>query len=665
MTERDLATDKKLVHGRSEDDQMSALSRSVMAEMQLNSQRQRMDETTVNKLLRSADVVIGGTIQGTVDNGKQALSDPATLVKFGSSALLASGLTLAQSKAGLLRLSAQAGSLALAGAFAKDIYGKGEETLGIVQNTWSNPENTVQNKKSIGETLGPFVVDFGIFSAGGAAGIGAGKMAAKKFFGNETGTRAFQIEKELRTASAPGAFTPAPTAGRNISAELHQPGLMTRDASVYGSTSSAMVARPLAKGVGVEGASFRFERGRTAHEGVGNVSRDRLAGSSTASRGEIEIPVVDLGARQPSLQKFPTESPLAQIFETGVHTVGKVEVLSVRGDLIQARTASAVSLGEGKLVTNYHVVENASEITIFDGLGRPHKAHTVKIDPTPDLAILQLRDRSSFDAFAEARFANRDKYRAPEQTGVVAVGHFDSHNNLTVSPGVIPHDSRQTALDLYFHGSVKNGNSGGALTNLAGDVIGIVKSGFDNGRGIASPSWQIDRVLKSGEVVQGPASRSDAVHTATTYSVENVAAARGNVEKLFGTALDGIKPPEFFHSKVKRVEVKVPGSTSKELVLQTQISPTSREVVVEPISWGGKPIAADQTWPGTLVPMSSARLNLRFEPGLGKAQMETVNDPLHLLANGFNYRSEGNYLASLVPQTTRLADAATKVLQKH
>jgi len=428
--------------------------------------------------------------------------------------------------------------------------------------------------------------------------------------------------------------------------------LLSREPGAIGGSSS-MVARPLAKQVNVESAGFKPSDGMTATQMVRGTAENQTL---MPSRGTVEIPVVEAGTRAPVLQKFPAESPIAKIMEIGSQSVGKVEVVAVRGDKIEALSGSAVSLGEGKLVTNYHVVENASDITLFDALGRPHKAHTVAFDPTPDLAIIQLRDRSSFDAFLSARFKNKEGYKAPDETSVVAVGHFDSHNSLTASPAVIPHDLRQTPLDLRFRGSVETGNSGGALFNMDAEVIGIVKSGFENGKGMASPTWHIDRVQRHGEKVAPPVAVGNAVHTSTVYSVENVAAARANVSKLFDTALEGTKPPEFFHSKVKRVDVQVPGGKSQELVLQTQLSPNTREVTVQPISFDGKPITAEVMWFGTSVPIVSSRLSLRFEPGLGKAEMKSINDPLDILPNAFNYRSEGNYLASLVP-TTKLGSA--------
>ena len=650
-----LSSGDSLVRGRSEKDPAQALSQSVMLEMQLNSQRQRLDETTLTKLMREADVVIGGTAQGTYEHGKQALTDPSTLVKFGTSAIIATGLTVAQGKAGLLKLSAQVGSIALAGAFAKDLYGKGEETFGIMKDTWNTPENTQANKKAVGDTLGPFVVDFGIYGAGGAAGIGAGKYASKRFFGGESPSRAFRMEPE--TAGIAGSR--GKTDFLAVHPEAPKPGMLSREVGTSGSTSNELVARPMAKSVSVEGG-YKPHPGMAAAE----FARRPAETPGMPSRTTVEIPVVEMGSPGVKVQNFPAESPMAKTFESASQSLGKIEVLSVNGEKVSAQTATAVSLGEGRMVTNHHVVENAADITIFDKTGKPHKAYTVAFDTTPDLAIVQLRDRTSFDAFAEAKFKNRDGYKAPEETSVVAVGHFDSANNLTASPGVIPHDMRQTPLDLGFNGSILNGNSGGGLFTFDGAVIGIVKSGFPNGKALASPTWQIDRVSRFGERVPPPAVSSGQVHTISEYKVTDVGAAKANVAKLFDTALEGTKPPEFFHSKVKRLQLQLDGQKPQELVLQTQITPANSEVNVRPIALGGKPIEADAMWPGTTVPIKDSHLSLQFGPGLTRAEMHTVNDPLHLLQNGFNHRSEGNYLASLVP-TTKLGAAGKEKIQLH
>lgn len=582
-----------------------ALSQSVITEMQLNAQRARKNDTVWDKIGRELDVIAGGTASGTIEHGKRAISDPASLVKLGSSAAIATGLTLLQGKKGVMRLSAQIGGLAMAGAFATDLYGKGAETLDVLKDTWNSPENRDRNREQIKNTLGPFVVDLGIYSAGGAMGIGAGKYASSRIFGSEN---------KLGITISEGTIA---------------------------SPAKPLAARPESPRTDVA----RTELPRTELPRADVVQ-------AKAARAEVTIPVVELGTGTPRLQSFPIESQLGKVYEASKQQIGKIEVLSVKGDNIQARTANATYLGEGRLVTNHHVVENATDIYIMDAAGRAHRAHTVARDATPDLAIVQLSNRESHAAFTKAPVKEITKASADEGP-VVAIGHYEGKNALHASPGTIPAEWRQTPTDLRWLGCIREGNCGGPLYNMNGEVIGIIKSGTE-GSAYASPSWHFDRLAKMIQTVEAPKAVPSGPPLIKSFKIDNVQAAKDNIALMFETALEGKLPAEFFHSKVKRVPLEVAGSAPKDLILKTQISPGRKEVIVEPIAFDGKALHPETFWPGTNIPMSSSRLSLQFDSQLSRSQMQTVNDPLNILPLGFAFRTEKSYLSSLKPvgQTT-------------
>lgn len=586
------------------------LSQGIFLEMQLGSQIARLNESTLTKIGRQLDVIGMGTLKGTYDAGKHAMTDPATLAKFGTSAVIAGGLTVAQGKAGLLKLTAQVGGLALGAAFVSDIYGKGGETWDVMKDTWNSPQNTDRNRQQIASTLGPFVVDLGIYGAGGVAGIGGGKFVSKRFF-----TQPRNLALSLEAEAAAGS---------------------------RGATRAEPLAIPL----------------ETAKTMPGSASKAVAAETTVLAPATVKIPTVNLGARKPALVEFPAQSPIARIYETASRNTGKIEVLVVDGAAIEARTANAVALGNGKMVTNHHVVENATEIYVMDRLGKPHKAYTVAQDKVPDLAIIQLRDRKSWDAFTPARVKS-ERLTAAGDESVVVVGHYGGQNALHASPGTIPSTYRQTALDLRFQACIMEGNCGGGVFNLNRELLGIIKQGVDGGPAIATPSWQIGRVMNSTTRIEPPISinpnLNGSARTLNSYHVENMGGARENIARMFETALEGPLPREFFHSRVTRVDLRLPGGKTQELVLKTQIAPASKQVTVEPIALGGKPLTAEQFWPGTDIPIASSRLSLQFDSGLTSAKMRGLNDPLGVLTQGFNFRGQGGYLATLNPVThTRL-----------
>lgn len=593
-----------------------ALSQSVITEMQLNAQRARKSDTVWDKIGRELDVIAGGTASGTIEHGKRAVSDPASLVKLGSSAAIATGLTLLQGKKGVMRLSAQVGGLAMAGAFATDLYGKGAETLDIVRDTWNSPENRDRNREHIKNTLGPFVVDLGIYSAGGAMGIGAGKYASNKLFGREN-TLGIRISKETSESQ------PRPLAARMEVVPSQTPR-----------------------------AQFTPAQGSRPEIASPKLSLLDMA-AAKAARAEVTIPVVELGIGTPRLQSFPAGSQLGKVYEASKQQVGKIEVLSVKGDKIQAQTANATYLGEGRLVTNHHVVENATDIYIMDAAGRAHKAHTVARDAAPDLAIVQLSNRESHAAFTKAPVKEITKASADEGP-VVAIGHYEGQNALHASPGTIPREWRQTPTDLRWLGCIREGNCGGPLYNMNGEVIGIIKSGTE-GSAYASPSWHFDRLTKMIPTVEAPKAVPSGPALIKSFKIDNVQAAKDNIALMFETALEGKLPAEFFHSRVKRVPLEVAGSGPKDLILKTQISPGTKEVIVEPIAFNGKALHPETFWPGTNIPMSSSRLSLQFDSQLSRSQMQTINDPFNILPRGFAFRTEQSYLSSLKPAEQTIA----------
>jgi S1-C subfamily serine protease len=576
-----------------------------MLEMELNAQRNRNSDTILTKVGRELDVVLGGTVTGTVEYGNRAMTEPETLLKLGTSAVMATGLTLAQGKRGLVSLSAQVAGLAMAGAYATDVYGKGEETWKVMKDTWNSPENASKNREQIKNTLGPFVVDFGIYGAGGAIGIGAGKYGAGKLFGEpKLGISLAETTPGVRRMNA--AVETGSLTGEKISTRAV---LQAESRSAAGSRAAAEVTKP------------------------------KL----------VEIPVVE--GQSPSVKKLPVDSPLAKLYQKSKQEVGKIEVISVTGNDISARTANATSLGEGKLVTNFHVVDNATDIYIMDAAGRSHKAHTFAFDQTSDLAIVQLTNKESWAAFKAASVKNTTKVSSDEGV-VVAIGHYQGSNTLHASPGIIPPEWRQSPLDFRFLGCIREGNCGGPVYNMNGEVLGIVKAGLDGRNGTsayASPTWHFDRIMKYGTKVEPPPVLPTMQTTTREFKIENIQAAKENIARMFGSALEGPLPADFFHSTIKRVPIHMEGRAPRDLILRTQITPATREVVIEPIAYGGKSLTPETHWPGTEIPMLSSRLNLQFDSGLKGARMQSVNDPLGVLNLGFAFRSETSYLAGLKP----------------
>ena len=187
-------------------------------------------------------------------------------------------------------------------------------------------------------------------------------------------------------------------------------------------------------------------------------------------------------------------------------------------ELSQPRVEKRNNLGSGVIVnkngyiiTNHHVIENASEIRVVLRDGRSMAARVVGTDPETDLAVLQ----ASGDDFPVAQLGRSQDLQIGDV--VLAIGNGFGLGQ-TVTMGIVSALGRQslglTNYDNFIQtdAAINPGNSGGALINPYGDVIGIntaiyTKSGGSEGVGFAIPAQLVNKVFQQirdkGRVVRG------------------------------------------------------------------------------------------------------------------------------------------------------------------
>ena len=134
---------------------------------------------------------------------------------------------------------------------------------------------------------------------------------------------------------------------------------------------------------------------------------------------------------------------------------------------------------QGSIVTNYHVIEGASELIVTLADGQDYKAEVVGTDPTNDLAVIRIDAGDKLPA--PVAMADSSKLRVGQS--VVAIGNpFGLERTLTT--GVIsalgriiqspdPESSRFIGEAIQTDAAINPGNSGGPLLDLQGRVIGV------------------------------------------------------------------------------------------------------------------------------------------------------------------------------------------------
>lgn len=171
---------------------------------------------------------------------------------------------------------------------------------------------------------------------------------------------------------------------------------------------------------------------------------------------------------------------------------------------VQMGSGSGVILSEdGYIVTNNHVIDNAQKIEVVLNNGEEYSAEVVGADPNTDIALIKVNAKG----LPYLTFSNSDDIRLGEW--VLAVGNPFNLTS-TVTAGIVSAKSRsigiiaeQTAIESFIQtdAAVNPGNSGGALVNTRGELVGInsaisSRTGSYEGYSFAVPSNIVKKVVE-------------------------------------------------------------------------------------------------------------------------------------------------------------------------
>lgn len=167
--------------------------------------------------------------------------------------------------------------------------------------------------------------------------------------------------------------------------------------------------------------------------------------------------------------------------------------------------------GNGYIITNNHVVDKAESISVTLSDNTKTEARVIGKDPKTDLALIKIETKRPLNA---VKFGDSDKIRVGDW--VLAIGNpFGLGSSVTA--GIVSAKSRDIESGPYdsfiqTDASINQGNSGGPMFNLQGEVIGISSAifsttGASQGVGFAIPAnlagWVISQLKEHGEVKRG------------------------------------------------------------------------------------------------------------------------------------------------------------------
>ena len=239
-----------------------------------------------------------------------------------------------------------------------------------------------------------------------------------------------------------------------------------------------------------------------------SVNAKNVPGSFADLAEKLMPSVVNISSTQTivtNINPFPFEFPPGSPFEDMFKEFGTP----------QKRKASALGSGfiidaKGIVITNNHVIQGAEDIIVKVNGDKEYKAKIIGADPLSDLAVLEIQSK---DKFTPVQFGDSDKARIGDW--VIAIGNPFGLGG-TVTSGIISARNRSIGLSRYedyiqTDASINQGNSGGPLFDMNGDVIGIntaiLGQSGSIGIGFSIPSNSakkiVDQLINFGETKRG------------------------------------------------------------------------------------------------------------------------------------------------------------------
>jgi 2-alkenal reductase len=218
---------------------------------------------------------------------------------------------------------------------------------------------------------------------------------------------------------------------------------------------------------------------------------------------EVASPSTDVAELTPAEIVAATENHLADVYEEAVRSVVFIYSRTTQGE---GSGSGFVWDESGHIVTNYHVIQGATTLTVKFFNGREYRADIVAFDPAADLAVIKIIDLDH--ELVPIAIGNSSKLR-PGQTAIALGNPFGEE--FTMTTGIVSAVTR--TIDSGFSSysipsviqtdaAINPGNSGGPLLDMSGAVIGVntqIKSETrqSSGVGFAVPVDLVKRVVPS------------------------------------------------------------------------------------------------------------------------------------------------------------------------
>ena len=250
----------------------------------------------------------------------------------------------------------------------------------------------------------------------------------------------------------------------------------------------------------------------------GSALQNHLAAKDSGGEDAQQASVVYEGSRESSVINIAQIDTSKQMTPAEVYAQNVNSTVGIRTSITtnywgyQTQSAAAGSgfilSADGYILTNYHVVENSDSITVSLYDGTEYDAALVGCDESNDIAVLKI----DAEGLTPVVLGDSDNLNVGDQ--VVAIGNPLGELTFSLTTGVVSALNREVTLSsnltmdlIQTDCAINSGNSGGALFNLYGEVIGITNAKYSSSSssseasidniGFAIPMNHVKNIVKS------------------------------------------------------------------------------------------------------------------------------------------------------------------------
>lgn len=229
------------------------------------------------------------------------------------------------------------------------------------------------------------------------------------------------------------------------------------------------------------------------HLAAKNADTEEAQQASVVYEGSRETSVINIAQIDTSKEMTPAEVYAQNVNSTvGIRTSITTNYWGYQTQAAAAGSGFILS-ADGYILTNYHVVEDSNSITVSLYDGTEYDATLVGCDESNDIAVLKI----DAEGLTPVVLGDSDNLNVGDQ--VVAIGNPLGELTFSLTTGVVSALNREVTLSsnvtmnlIQTDCAINSGNSGGALFNMYGEVVGITNAKYSSSS--SSSSASIDNI---------------------------------------------------------------------------------------------------------------------------------------------------------------------------